>query len=69
METEVTSDKIVATAGELDSEEFTRAELADQLGVRPQDLKDGFKAARQSGRVEKIRNDERGKGIFRLTGE
>ena len=69
METEVTPERIVATAGELDHDEFTRAELADELGVKPRELRNGLKAARRSGRLEKVRTDDRGKGVFRLTGE
>lgn len=69
MEGSVAGDRIIAVAGELGKPEFTRADLADRLGVSVQDLKDGFKAARQAGRVEKVREDDEGKGVFRLTGE
>jgi hypothetical protein len=69
MNTEVTPDRIVATAAELDQDEFTRAQLADELGVKPRELRDGLKAARRSGRLEKVGEDDRGKGLFRLTGE
>jgi len=67
MANEVTPDSIVATAGELGENEFTRDDLADRLGVRTKDLKDAFKAARQSGRLEKVRENDEGKGVFRLS--
>jgi DNA-binding MarR family transcriptional regulator len=69
MRDEITPERIVATARGLDQPEFTRAELADKLGVSMKDLKGAVKAARQSGRVEKVRDDDDGKGVFRLTGE
>ena len=52
MEGNVAEDRIIAAAGELGQSEFTRAELAERLGVNVQGMKDGFKAARQAGRIE-----------------
>jgi hypothetical protein len=69
MNSELTPDRIVATAGGLGRDEFTRAELADQLGVETKDIKDAVKEARQSGRLEKVRDNDEGKGVFRLTGQ
>ena len=45
---------------------FTRKDIAAQLGIKAPQLKDGFKAARQAGELEKIRDDESGTGHFRL---
>jgi DNA-binding transcriptional regulator LsrR (DeoR family) len=67
MAREITADQVVTTARELDQDEFTRADLAGKLSVERSELKQGFKAARKSGRVEKIRNDDDGTGLFRLT--
>jgi transketolase C-terminal domain/subunit len=65
----ITSDQVVEAAKGLDQEEFTRAQVAEKLGVKPTDLKQGFKEARQANRLEKVRDDEEGKGQFRLTAE
>ena len=65
----ITTEKILATAGELNQDEFTRADLAGELNVKPRQLKDGVKAARESGRLEKVRDDNDGRGVFRLIGE
>jgi len=67
MAREITADQVVSTAKELDQDEFTRADLAGKLSVERSELKQGFKAARKAGRVEKIRNDDEGTGLFRLT--
>lgn len=64
----ITADQVVEAAKELDRPEFTRAELADKLGVKTTDLKDPFKEARQAERLEKVRDDEEGTGVFRLAG-
>jgi predicted transcriptional regulator len=63
----VTPEQVLQTARDLDRGEFTRGELADELGVRKQDLKDGVKAARRAGRLEKVGDNEEGEGLFRLT--
>jgi biotin operon repressor len=65
----ITSERVLATAGELDRDKFTRADLADKLGVSQKELKSAIKAARQSGRLEKVGENDDGKGVFRLTGE
>ena len=63
----ITSDQVVDTAKELDKSEFTRSDLAEKLGVKTTQLKDGFKEARQAERLEKVRDDAEGTGVFRLT--
>jgi DNA-binding MarR family transcriptional regulator len=63
----ITSDQLVGAAAELDKPEFTRADLAEKLGVKTTALKDAFKEARQAERLEKVRDDENGKGVFHLT--
>jgi hypothetical protein len=64
----ITADQIVATASELGQTEFTRADVAKKLGVEKRELVTGFREARKSGRLEKVRDDEKGTGQFRLTG-
>ena len=63
----ISSDQVVGAAQELDKPEFTRADLAEKLGVKTTDLKEAVKAARDSGQLEKVRDDEEGTGVFRLT--
>jgi len=61
-----TQDEVVQAARSLGQAEFTRKDIAEQLGIKAQQLKDGFKAARQAGQLEKVRDDEDGTGHFRL---
>ncbi|MFI5121265.1 MAG: hypothetical protein ACHQJ5_00045 [Vicinamibacteria bacterium] len=62
----ITSDQIVGAAEALSQEEFTRGDVATQLGVEKAELKRGFVAARRSGRVEKVRDDAENTAHFRL---
>jgi DNA-binding transcriptional regulator LsrR (DeoR family) len=63
----ITGDQLVAAARDLSKPEFTRADVAAKLGVDKTELQQAFKAARKSGRVEKVRDDEQNTGHFRLT--
>ena len=63
----ITPDQVVGAAKDIGQAEFTRDDLAQRLGVEKRELKEGFREARQSGRLEKVRDDEQGKGHFRLT--
>ena len=63
----ITSDQIVGAAKELGQPEFTRSDVAEKLGVKTTELKDGFKEARTDSRLEKVRDDEEGTGVFRLS--
>jgi len=63
----ITEDQLVATAQELGKDEFTRADLAEKLGVEKPDLSKPFRQARKAGRFDKTRDDEEGTGHFRLT--
>ena len=65
----ITSEQVVSAARDLDQREFTRADLATRLKVQRGEFKQGFKAARKEGSLEKIRNDEEGTGLFRLTAQ
>lgn len=63
----ITADQLVDAARELDQDEFTRADVAQQLGVEKPELKQAFVRARKDGRVEKVRDDEENTAHFRLT--
>jgi transcription initiation factor IIE alpha subunit len=63
----ITSDQVLEAAQGLDKEEFTRGDLAEKLGVEKPEIRKGFRQARQSGRLEKVRDDEENTGWFRLT--
>jgi hypothetical protein len=65
----VTSDQLAAAARGLEKDQFTRAELADKLGVQVSDIKQAVKEARQEGRIDWTGENEEGKGLFRLIGE
>ena len=64
----ITEDQVINAARELDQDEFTRADLANRLGVERSALKPGFKAARRSGSLDKVRTDSDGTGRFRVSG-
>ena len=65
---DITEEQVVSAAQDLDQEEFTRGDLAEKLGVDKTEIKKGFRAARQAGRLEKTRDDEENTGHFKLTG-
>jgi hypothetical protein len=64
----VTPDQVVEAAKELGEAEFTRPEIATKLNVDREELKEGFRAARKDGRIEKVAEGGEGKKpTFRLT--
>jgi hypothetical protein len=64
----ITQEQVVEAAKGLDQADFTRADLATALNVDKEQLKEGFRAARQAGQLEKVSNEGEGKPRFRLTG-
>jgi DNA-binding transcriptional regulator LsrR (DeoR family) len=62
----ITADQVLEAAKNLDQEEFTRGDVAERLGVAKPKIRKGFQQARQSGRLEKVRDDEENTGWFRL---
>ena len=66
MSEEITADQVVGAAQELGQDEFTRADIAEKLGVEKPELKQAFAQARKAGRLEKTRDDEENTGHFRL---
>jgi hypothetical protein len=67
MQLTVTADQLIGAARELGQDEFTRADVANELGVDKPDLKQAFVQARKAGKLEKTRDDEDNTGHFRLT--
>ena len=67
MAQEYSADQIVASAKELGQEEFTRADIARQLGVEKSDVKSGFNQARKTELIEKTRDDAENTGHFKLS--
>jgi hypothetical protein len=65
----ITSSDLVEAARALGKEEFSRGDLAAQLGVEKPDIRPAFKEARHQGKFEKVRDDEENTGYFRLIGE
>src|SRR3954466_5389011 len=59
-----TMEQVTEAAKELDPAGFTRAQLAEKLGVKPMDLQDPVKEARQAGRPAKGGAKDEGKGHF-----
>ena len=62
-----TADQVVEAAKELGKEEFTRGDIAGQIGVEKPDIKSGFQQAKKAGRIEKTRDDDENTGHFKLT--
>ena len=67
MQLTVTEDQVVEAAQQLGQDEFTRADVAEKLGVEKPDIKQAFVHAKKAGRLEKTRDDEENTGHFRLT--
>ena len=67
MKLTITANQLVGAAQDLGQEEFTRADIANRLGVEKPELKQAFAQARKAGRVAKVRDDEENTGHFRLT--
>jgi DNA-binding MarR family transcriptional regulator len=63
-----TEDQIVDAAGKLDQDEFTREDIATQLGVEKADVKQAFNKAKRKELIEKTRDDEDNTGHFKLAG-
>lgn len=65
MATEATQEQVLEAARSLDRAEFTREDVAGELGTEVAEMKPGWKAAKQAGRLEKVR-EAGGKRHFRL---
>jgi hypothetical protein len=60
-----TEDQVIEAARSL-GDEFTRAQVAEKLGVEPSEMRQSWKAIKQSGRIEKTRSDEEGTNHFKV---
>ncbi len=61
-----TQDQVVDAAKALGKDEFTRADVAGQLGLEKSEIKQGFQQAKKAGRLEKTRDDAENTGHFKL---
>ncbi|MDQ3728609.1 MAG: hypothetical protein M3355_03355 [Actinomycetota bacterium] len=61
-----TQDEVVDAAKELGKDEFTRADVAGQLGLEKSEIKQGFQQAKKAGRLLKTRDDAENTGHFKL---
>jgi len=61
-----TQDEVVQAARALGQREFTRAELAEKLGVKAPGMRASFREAKEAGQLEKVRDEEDGTTYFRL---
>ncbi len=61
-----TQDQVLEAARSLGKEEFTREEVAAKLGAEIAEMRPGWKAAKDSGRIEQVRKDG-GTRYLRLT--
>jgi hypothetical protein len=68
MAKEATQEQVLEAARSLDRDEFTREEVADELGIEVSAMQPSWKAAKQAGRLEKVR-EEGGKRHFRLVNQ
>ena len=64
----VTPEQVLEAAESLDNAEFSRDELAERLGIEKRDVRQSLRVACKSGQLEKVRDDEDGIAMFRLTG-
>ena len=61
-----TENQVVDAAQELGKTEFTREDVARQLGLEKSEIKQGFQHAKKAGRLEKTRDDAENTGHFKL---
>jgi hypothetical protein len=65
MAQDATQEQVLEAARSLGRDEFTRQDVADELGTKVSEMQPSWKAAKQAGRLEKVR-DEDGTRHFRL---
>lgn len=68
MAQEANQEQVLEAARSLGRDEFTRQEVADELGTDVSSMRASWKAAKQAGRLEKVR-EEGGKRHFRLVSQ
>ncbi len=65
MDSDATQEQVLEAARSLGQDQFTRQDVADELGSDIAAMQPSWKAAKQAGRLEKV-SDEGGKRYFRL---
>ncbi len=68
MAQDATQDQVLEAARSLGRDEFTRQDVADQLDTDVSAMQPSWKAAKQAGLLEKVR-EEGGKRHFRLVNQ
>lgn len=68
MADEATQEQVLEAARSLERDEFTRQDVADKLDTDVSAMQPSWKAAKQAGRLEKVR-EEGGKRHFRLVSQ
>lgn len=68
MAKEVTEEQVLEAARSLDGDEFTREQVAEKLGSEISDMRPSWKAAKESGKLERVRNED-GQNYFKLAAE
>ena len=61
-----TEEQVLDAARSLGKEEFTREEVAEKLGAEIAEMRPSWKAAKDAGKIEQVRNDD-GTRYLRLT--
>jgi hypothetical protein len=62
-----TEDQLIEAAKGLNKDQFTRADLAEALGVKPRDFRETFRSVRDSGKFTRVGEDEEGTNLFEIT--
>lgn len=62
---EATQTQVLDAARSLESDEFTREDVAEKLGLEIKEMQPSWKAAKQAGQLQKVRSED-GKRFFRL---
>lgn len=62
---EATQEQVLEAARSLDSDEFTRDDVAKELGMEISEMQPSWKAAKEAGQLEKVSSGG-GKGTFKL---
>jgi hypothetical protein len=62
-------DDVLEAARGLGKSEFSRDDVAAKLGIERSEMKPAWKAAKDSGRLVKVRSGEDGTNYFRVAGQ
>lgn len=65
MAQDATQEQVLQAARSLGSEEFTRQDVAEKLGLEVAEMRPGWKAAKEAGQLQKVRS-QGDKRLFRL---